>query len=282
MIDIHIHGLDGIDTNTGQVDELITLSKMLARVGVTAFLPTIYPSSIEKMRVQMSLIKEAMYLQDSAPSQGAKILGVNLEGPFLNPTKAGALDSSFFIQATEYNLKALLEGFEDIVRIVTIAPEIEGALGLIKTIRNEGIIVSLGHSDATFNEAEAAFNAGATGITHLFNAMRGIHHREPGLAGFGLIHKHIFVEVIADPFHLHLNTLEMVFRLKPLDRIILISDAVRGTSDQDTLEITDEFGVLMGGAYTLNQSVNRLRGLGLSEERLTKVISDNPKEYLKC
>ena len=96
----------------------------------------------------------------------------------------------------------MIEGFEDIVKIVTIAPELEDALHLIKTMSNMGIIVSLGHSDATYQETEKAFHAGAKGITHLFNAMRGFHHREPGIAGFGLTNPDIYVEVIADPFHL--------------------------------------------------------------------------------
>ena len=107
-----------------------------------------------------------------------------------------------------------MEGFGDVVKIVTIAPELNDAAELIRAITHTGIIVSMGHSDATYREAHAGFSAGAKGVTHIFNAMRGVHHREPGIAGFGLTNPDVYVEVIADPFHLHPKTIELIFSAK--------------------------------------------------------------------
>ena len=115
---------------------------------------------------------------------------------------SGALDKGSFLLPTTDNYMRLIDGFEDVVRVITVAPELEGSPALIKLLSDSGIIVSMGHSNATYGEAEAGYKAGARGITHVFNAMRPFHHREPGIAGFALMHPDIYIEVIADPHHL--------------------------------------------------------------------------------
>lgn len=277
MIDIHIHGFKGLDTTTKSVKDIDALSSILFREGVTAYLPTLYPSELKTMREQMSIIKEAMQRQ-KAQKDKAKILGVNLEGPFLNPQRAGALDSRYFLPATEYNLDALLDGFEDVVKIITVAPELNGALRIIKKASDRGIVVSLGHSDATYAQAESAYDVGAKGLTHLFNAMRGIHHREPGLAGFGLLHKDIYIEIIADPYHLHPKTLEMVFRVKEPERIIVVSDSIKNSKTGQE-DISDK-RMLQGGAYSLKDSCARLRMLDINEAHIKQAVLTNPVTYL--
>ena len=212
-IDVHTHGIGGYDTRTAAAEDILKMAEIHGRLGVSEIIPTVYPATVEVMRENMAAIRSAMERQE-VDGECAVIAGINLEGPFLNPLKCGALDAGAFLEASEYNLEKLVEGFEDIIRIMTVAPEIEGAGGLIKKIAGMGIIVSMGHSDATYAEAERGFHSGARGITHLFNAMRGIHHREPGIAGFGLLNRDIFIEVIADPFHLHERTIELVFRVK--------------------------------------------------------------------
>ena len=219
----------------------------------------------------------------SNASKSATILGVHLEGPFLNPARCGALNAAIFIEPTEHHLDELLDGLEDVVRIITIAPELDGATRVIRKISDRGIIASMGHSDATYSEAETGFHAGARGITHIFNAMRGLHHREPGIVGFGLLNQDIFIEVIADPFHLNPKTLELIFRTKNHDRIILVSDSVKGTK---TLEcekgqgVVDDSGRLQGGAMTIAESSQRLIRLGFDEGAVRKCISENPETYL--
>jgi N-acetylglucosamine-6-phosphate deacetylase len=280
VFDLHIHGLGDYDSRGDSVQEILSIAGLLGKRGIKGFLPTLYPAPIDVMRRQMAVAAEAKRGQDSAQ---AEVLGVHLEGPFLNPSRAGALDKASFLPATEYNLQCLLDGFYDLVKVITIAPEIEGATSLIRQIANKGIVVSLGHSDATYSQAEEAYHAGAKGITHLFNAMRGIHHREPGLAGFGLLHRDIYVELIADPFHLHPLTLEMVFRLKPIERIILVSDAVKGAGADPRGAITDHSGTLLGGAYTLDSACSRLIDMGLADEAtLQRLTRDNPTHYLSA
>ncbi len=239
-IDIHIHGIGGYDTRSGKEDDILKIAEILGSHGISEIVLTIYPSTIKVMRENMMTIRMAMEKQKGilnlplppdnplSPSfskggmgglkkgraggitnpspithHPSRIIGIHLEGPFLIPSKCGALDAKTFLEPKENQLEKLIEGFEDIVKIMTISPELKGAIQLIKKVSDMGIIVSMGHSDATFSEAEAGLNAGARGITHLFNAMRSFHHREPGIAGFGLINKDIYIEVIADPFHLH-------------------------------------------------------------------------------
>ncbi|MBU2578357.1 hypothetical protein KKA69_06060, partial [Patescibacteria group bacterium] len=208
----------------------------------------------------------------------------HLEGPFLNPSECGALDTKAFIEPTEYKFQELTEGFEDIVKIITIAPEIKGATSLIRNMSSKGIIVSMGHSDATYAEAETGFQAGAKGITHIFNAMRGFHHREPGIAGFGLLNQDIYIEVIADPYHLHVKTLDLIFKIKNPDRILIVSDSVKETKKRKDKRggqgITDAAGRISGGCMTITESSKRLIEMGFHEGTITRCITKNPERYL--
>ena len=278
IIDIHTHGIGGFDTRTSNPIDIIRMAEIQASLGVSAIVPTIYPDSIEIMRQNMMAVQKAMELQ-----KNAAILGVHLEGPFLNSARCGALKSSSFIEPNESNLKRLIDGFEDMVKIITIAPELNGAAKLIRKISDMGIIASMGHSDATYSEAEAAFNAGAKGITHLFNAMRGFHHREPGITGFGLLNKEVYIEVIADPYHLNIKTMELIFRTKNPEKIILISDSVSGTKITETERehgVVDDTGRLQGGSMSIMESSRRLTELGFNEGIIKRSITKNPETYL--
>lgn len=283
-IDIHTHGIKGYDTRTTDVEHILKIAEIQNSYGISEIIPTIYPATIKVMRENMTVIRKAMQLQESPVIRHSSlILGVHLEGPFLNPSKCGALNAMTFIEPTEYNLKELIEGFEDIIKIITIAPEINGATKLIKIITDMGIIASMGHSNATYTEAEAGFHAGAKGITHIFNAMRGFHHREPGIAGFGLLNKDIYIEVIADPFHLHQKTLELIFKTKKHDKIILVSDMVKETkTSSKNAKVTDFHGKLLGGSMTITESSRRLIEMGFDKDVIMKCITENPARYLKA
>jgi N-acetylglucosamine-6-phosphate deacetylase len=211
----------------------------------------------------------------------AAILGVHLEGPFLNSLCAGALDRDSFLPAKISSYEQLLEGFGNVVKIITVAPELDGAPDLIRSITGAGIIVNMGHSYATYSEAEAGFNAGAKGITHIFNAMRGIHHREPGITGFGLTNPQVYVEVIADPFHLHPKTIELIFAMKKPDKIIIVSDSVKEAAmGAGSHGVRNPTGRLLGGAMTITESVEYLIGLGFQKDVVEQYISNNPELYL--
>jgi N-acetylglucosamine-6-phosphate deacetylase len=283
IIDIHTHGIGGYDTRSADVTHILKIAEIQGSCGVPEIVLTIYPAVISVMRENMEMIKKAMDIQNAAITSGqAKILGVHLEGPFLNPAKCGSLNATTFIEPSEKPFRELIEGFENMVKIITVAPELEGAPGLIKKISAQGIIVSMGHSDATYEEAEKGFHAGAKGITHLFNAMQGFHHREPGIAGFGLLHKDIYIEIIADPYHLHQATLELILRIKNPQRIIIVSDTVRESKTSlEEKAVTDSYGKLIGGGMTVLESAQRLIATGYNEEMIMGCITENPHRYLK-
>jgi N-acetylglucosamine-6-phosphate deacetylase len=275
LIDQHVHGAHTYDTTTRRQDDILSIAEAHGGRGTGAIVPTVYPRSIELMRESMSAIRRAMASQRG----GAKILGVHLEGPFLHPDRAGALDRKSFLDPSVGNLEGLIEGFEDIIRIITIAPELPGALKLIEVCREKGFLVQMGHSDASFEQAEEGKRAGATGITHLFNAMRGFHHREPGLAGFGLMDDDLYVEVIADMAHLHVQSLKMVLEMKRPERILLISDSVKGPG-WGKGPIRGPGGVLEGSGVSLMDCVKNLVSLGVHQEWALQFASDNPRQYL--
>lgn len=309
IIDIHIHGMAGYDTKGAAPQDILRIAEIIGSHGVSAFLPTIYSGSIDQMRRDISAVKTAMEMQTALKSvsrlevQGSRlednathkknvkqsvhkgepaiILGVNLEGPFLNPVYAGVLIKNSFLAPKISDFEKLVEGFGDIVKVITIAPELDGALNLIRFAADSGVIVSMGHSGALYAEAEAGFNAGARGITHIFNAMRGIHHREPGIAGFGLLSPHVYVEVIADLFHLHRKTKELVFKIKKPEKIIVVSDSIKATlTDNGKSPVRDPTGTLSGGSIIITESAQNLVDLGFPESIVKQSISDNPKKYL--
>lgn len=275
LIDLHVHGAGNYDTRTRRQDDILHMASMHGERGTHALLPTIYPASIDEMRDNMSAVQRAMAVQ----RQGARILGVHVEGPFLNPERAGALDGKSFAEPSPEVLARLLEDYEDLIKIITIAPELPGALRLIELCREKGLLVHLGHSDASFEQAEEGKRAGATGITHLFNAMRGFHHREPGLAGFGLMDEEMYVEIIADMAHLHPQSLKILLQMKSPDRILLVSDSVKGPGWGHG-PIRGAGGALLGSGIALADAVKNLVSLGVPLEQALKFASDNPVKYL--
>ena len=275
LIDLHVHGAEEYDTRTRRQDDILLIAKLHGERGTDAILPTVYAGAIDTMRQNMTAVRRAM----SSRSTGAKVLGIHLEGPFLNPDQAGALDRKSFLDPSKKELERLVEGFEDIIRIVTIAPELPGALKIIELCRNKGFLVHMGHSDASYEQAEEGKLAGATGITHIFNAMRGFHHRDPGLAGFGLMDDEVYVEVIADLVHLHPQSLKMVLDMKPPDRILLISDSVKG-SGWGKGAVRGPGGALEGSGVTLMDCVKNLVSLGVHQDWALQFATQNPRTYL--
>lgn len=269
FVDIHTHGLGKFDTRTSDPEMILEFSSLQHENGTEMLLPTLYPAPIKTMRARMKAISEAMR-QDKA------IIGMNLEGPFLNPLRAGALDRNSFLKPTLSDLKKILDGFEGEVRVITIAPELPGALRLIEYCAENNIRVSMGHSDATFKKALDGKKAGASGITHLFNAMRGIHHREPGLAGLGLLDPDLFIEIIPDGVHISPEVVGMIFRLKNPDRIILVSDSVKGPVGKPVRKK----GILMGGGSPISRCKGVLENIGIDRALINKAGRLNPLAYL--
>jgi N-acetylglucosamine-6-phosphate deacetylase len=238
--------------------------------GVAAMVPAVYPASLNEMREALSAVREAMSIK---PEKGAaRILGAHLEGPFVNFVKAGALDNRSFLPPTLSNLKKLVDGFEDLIRIITVAPEMKGALKVIERCVSMGMRVNMGHSDANFAQARDGKRAGAMGVTHLFNAMRPFHHREPGLAGFALFDEDLYVELIADGLHVRPEVLKMVFDLKSHDRIMLVSDSVKGPQYKA--------GVLQGAKAPVTKAETVLLKARVPKAAIRLAMRAKPARYM--
>jgi N-acetylglucosamine-6-phosphate deacetylase len=249
FIDVHVHGAAGAMCEEGTPEALRRISATLARFGVTGFLATIATLPAEAMRKAVSAVAE---VADDVP--GARILGIHLEGPCLSPLRAGAQAVPFMRAMSPAELDDLQRASGGRVRLVTLAPEVDGAMALLEHAVAAGIRVAVGHSNATETEMLAALAAGATHVTHLFNAMRELHHREPGPIGVGLTEDAVSVELICDGHHLAPRIVDLAFRCKPRGKAVLVSDAVAalGLPEGDC----ELFGVacrIEGGAVRLRQ-----------------------------
>lgn len=222
FIDLHVHGGGGFSLATRDIDEVRSYARWAPRAGVTAFLATICAADLEEgldfIRVAAGAVSE--------PDGGAAILGLNLEGPFLNPDRRGALPPAWLLPPDVRTFDGIVQAAGGHLRLMTLAPELPGADRVLRSAVARGIVVSIGHSDTTFQLASRAFRDGASHLTHVFNAMRPLHHREPGPLGAAVQSSNVTVEVIADGVHLHPAAAGVLFRLFGFARIALITDAV--------------------------------------------------------
>ncbi len=221
FVDVHVHGWGGNDAMGGRA-ALDGMARLLLRRGVTSFLPTAVTAPLPALVDFAESVRR--WLPD-APADGAGPLGFNLEGPFLAPARRGAHDPNHLkvpAEASPSALEPLLDG----LRLITIAPELPGATDLIRWLRDRDVVVSIGHSAATLAQAQAGYAAGGRSTTHLFNAMSGLDHRAPGVALAALLDDAVSIELIADGIHVHPGLWPLITRLKPADRLVLVSDAI--------------------------------------------------------
>ncbi len=289
FVDVHVHGGGGHDA-MGDSDELDGVARHLVQHGVTSFLPTAVTAPIETLVAFAGRVRGRLR---SAPIDGAQPLGFNLEGPFLAEARRGAHDPADLRDPADIphrDLEPLLDG----LRLVTIAPERPGALELIGWLHGRGVAVSLGHSAASFAEAQAGFAAGATSTTHLFNAMVGLDHRAPGLALAALLDDTNFVELIADGLHVDSALWPLITRLKPVDRLVLVSDAISlaGVGDGRAMVGGLEVEVrgirstvvgtttLAGSVIGLDEAVRNLANAGVSIPAVVAAASRNPLKLI--
>ncbi|MBV9385299.1 MAG: N-acetylglucosamine-6-phosphate deacetylase, partial [Chroococcidiopsidaceae cyanobacterium CP_BM_ER_R8_30] len=228
-VDLQINGALGLaftDLEAHHFGLLQKICQFLWVQGVDAFLPTLVTTSIDNIQRSLSVIANFIqYQEPTAPT--AKILGVHLEGPFLHPQKRGAHPAEYLSPLTIAHLKQVLGDYASFVKIITLAPELDPSGETITYLKALGIIVSLGHSQATAAQAQQAFELGATMVTHAFNAMPGLHHREPGLLGAALVHPNVQCGLIADGQHVCPTMMQLLLRAGYYEKgIFLVSDAL--------------------------------------------------------
>jgi len=229
FVDIHVHGGGGYDVMDPSPGALDGLSMFLAQGGVTSFLPTTYTAPREAILEATRGVRGAM----EKGTKGAKVLGLHMEGPYISPERCGAQNRDHVSKPDIGELDEVDGESGDNLRVITMAPEVKGALEAITWLNSKGKTAAAGHTDATYDEAVAAFDAGISHVSHLFNGMRPFHHREPGVVGAALGDGRVTVELIADGFHVHPTALKMAVRLKGAESTALVSDSMApaGMSD---------------------------------------------------
>jgi N-acetylglucosamine-6-phosphate deacetylase len=289
FIDAHVHGWGGHDA-MGSRDELQAMARALLGHGVTSFLPTAVSAPFERLAAFAATVRSAARV--AGVGAAAQPVGFHLEGPFLSPSRAGVHDPSFLrspAETTPDELDPLLDG----LRLMTIAPELAGSIAMIEGLCARGVACSLGHSNATLEEAQAGYRAGARGTTHLFNAMTGVDHHRPGLAVAALRDDAAFVELIADGHHVDRALWPLIARTKPVDRLVLVSDAVslagtdrsHGALGGIQVEVVGDRctfagGALAGSLIALDTAVANLIASGIAIAAAICAATANPADLL--
>ena len=268
FIDEHIHGAAGSDAMDGTVDALSTIAKAVASEGTTGFLATTMTQSPENISKAMSAVKDYMAMDSQ---QGAKVLGIHLEGPFISVKHIGA-------QPLEYVANPSIEVFDDYykksgnaIKIVSLAPEVEGASQLVSHLNDLGVVASAGHTDAGYKDIEKAISLGLSNVTHTYNAQKGLHHRDVGVVGSAMLFDSLNSEAICDLVHLSAPAIKLLIKNKPHDKFTLITDSMRAKHLPDgiselggqTVIVKDgearlENGTLAGSILKMNDAVKNL------------------------
>lgn len=285
LIDTHIHGGGGFDTMDASAEALEKISIVLAEHGVTSFLPTTMTMAKKEIQVALENVRQAK----RNGLAGAQVLGTHVEGPFISPDYIGAQNSENLIKPD----LELLRDYYDVVEIVTMAPEVDGALKLIRELRSKNITTSVGHSAATYEEFQEAYKNGMDHFTHLYNAMTGLHHRKPGLVG-AAFDSDSTVELIVDLIHHHPAVDRFTIQTKGVDKVILVSDGMEATGLEageyelggQKVIVKDgaarlESGVLAGSVLTLDKAVrNSMEITDLSIPEIFRMVTVNPARKL--
>lgn len=278
FIDLHLHAdLSGTLSPERFCDHLERISELHARYGTTRFLSTFCTSSLERYESYAACLASHQQLL-----RGAKMLGVHLEGPFLNPKKAGAQNANDMPSPSLQVLDRIFNVFGRTLRMMTLAPELQGIEEVIRALKKRKLLVAMGHTDATYEEACRGIKSGVRYGTHLFNQMRGLHHRELGGAGAILFQDEVFAELIVDGIHVDPLMVKLVTRVKPKEKIVLATDCFTlFEKESSTLPPRLEDGTLAGSALTLRRAIiNLTKYAGLDVMDALSLATLNPARAL--
>lgn len=293
FIDIHNHGNSGYDVMDATIEAIDSMAKFHACHGVTSFLGTTMTNP--NKNIIKALENAKAYIELNEHKDGySELLGIYLEGPYFNVLKKGAQPKEHIKNARLDEINQFIEISGNHINIIAIAPELEGSVDVIRSLREKNVYVTMGHSNATYEEAEAGIEAGASIATHLYNGMKSFSHREPSIVGSVLTNSMVRAELIVDLIHLHPGAIKLALKSKGVDGIILVSDAMRATGLSDGVYdlggqqviVTDgkarlADGTIAGSTLTLNLAVkNMINALGVSVSDAVKMASLNPAKSI--
>lgn len=287
FIDVHIHGAGGSDVMDATPEALMKVSQTITKGGTTSFLATTMTMHEDKIAAAFKNVREVMKTKESG--DGASILGVHVEGPFISPKHVGAQDPQYLQKPND----RWISDYYDIIKMITMAPEEDENYQMIKKWSKMGIVCSMGHTDASYDQVKEAYQAGISHVTHCFNAMTGLHHRNPGAVGAAFILP-LTIDLITDMVHVHRDLFEPVVRIKGKDKVVLITDAIRVTyldakeselGGQKAYFIDGGFrlasGSLAGSVHTLDQALrNMMANTHCTLVDVSNMLSKNPAKLI--
>lgn len=303
FIDVHIHGSAGSDTMDANPSALARMCEFVSSHGVTGFLPTVMSSPIEQMLAATRATAHAAWAGTDSRSEcdvrkrwrcGAQVLGINVEGPFLSADFRGAQPEQGIASPSPDILHQILEAGGGHVRIMTIAPEMPGAIDIVRELASQQVVASVGHSGASYGDIKDAVGAGLRHVTHTYNGMRGLHHREPGVVGAALVHDELTCEIIADGIHVHPTAVRLVAKAKGSSGTVLVTDAMRAAGLPDGHyelggqhvivsrgEARLDTGVLAGSTLTMDAAVrNMIKFAGVPLHAAISMASSTPARLI--
>ena len=292
FIDQHIHGAGGSDGMDGTVKDISIIANTVAAEGTTSFLVTTMTQSPENITKAMQAVKE---YKEQGISKGAKVIGVHLEGPFIAAKFKGAQPLEYVASPDVAVFDEYNKASGNAIRIVTLAPEVAGSEDLIRHLTENGIVSSIGHTGAKYEDIDNAISAGASNVTHTYNAQSPLHHREIGVVGTAMLRDELNCELIADTIHVSVPAMRLLVKNKPLDKLSLITDAMRAKGLPDGIselggqtvyvkngEARLEDGTLAGSVLRMNRAVqNMVEKVGVPFTQAVDYATINPARMLK-
>jgi len=293
FIDVHIHGAGGHDVMEGTIDALQAVARTVAACGTTSFVATTVTANPDLIRQSAEGIAKYIALQNQANGSRAEVLGIHFEGPFISPARRGVHPPQWIRLPSADLLGQFIDAAAGQARILTIAPELPGAMPCIDAARKSGLVVGIGHTDATCEQARAAIVRGAHHAIHVYNAMRPFSHRDSGVIGAVLTSPEVTAELIADGVHVDDTAMKLLFQAKGAGGVILISDGISATGMPEGkymlggLEVTVSGGVcrnaegkLAGSTLTLDRALRNIVNLGASLGDALRMLTLNPASLL--
>jgi N-acetylglucosamine-6-phosphate deacetylase len=291
FIDIHVHGGGGFSLISEDPEEIRSYARWVVSRGVTGFLVTLVGASLSQMKRWLAA---AVAAGEGVDASAARLVGVHLEGPFVNPARRGALPAEGLRPPDVAEFLALAEAAQGRLKIITLAPELPGAADIVAAARQRGVVVSMGHTDATYEQALAAIEWGVRQVTHCFNGMRPFHHRDPGCLGAILSSPRLSAELIADGVHVHPGTMALLLAAKDPQGTILVTDGITAAGLADgvyslageAIQVQSGVaslpnGTLAGSVATMDQALRNIVQLGLAPlGEAVRMASTNPAAAL--